>query len=116
MNGVIIGNIEPKGDIVFTANFGTDSLVAMGKGYCRHEQCNVIGLTDYLMCPNKGFVTTPAFIPNFEAAIEDVNNRMLVAGSEHDREHLYAFKTLLVAYIEKMILISNSRNTDHAKD
>ena len=116
MNGVIIGNIEPKGDIVYTANFGTDSLVAMGKGYCRHEQCNVTGLTDCLMCPNKGFVTTPAFIPNFEAAIEDVNNRMLAAGSEHDREHLYAFKTLLVAYIEKMILISNSRNTDHAKD
>lgn len=107
---VEIGNIEVVGEVVeeYDDGLGKTNIVNEECGYCRNDECNIMGTINCLRC--KGFVTTPSHIPFFNEAISNLNIKINNTTSEHDREHLYAVKRLYVAYLEKLYLKKEDMN------
>ena len=103
--GVEIGNMPVVGTVVSEYPEGKhEDLVNDGCGYCRNPECNILGTANCLMCPAKGFVTTPKHIPQFEEALIVLNKQIMENNNPHDKEHLYAVKRLYVAYLEQLYI------------
>lgn len=111
--GVELGNIPVKGEVLKTYEGSKADLVNDNCGYCGNTECNVVGTATCLMC--KGFKTTPKFIPDFERCISLIDYKMFNTTSEEDREHLYAVKCLYVKYLEEMYLVGGEKDGNNTE-
>ena len=108
-HGIVIGTPRIQGAITednALARFSREDEVEHGCGYCRNEDCNVAGTSTCLMCA--GFLTSPQFIPQMEESLAILQSQIARAPSDHDRQHLVAFKKLLLGYLGKLLEIKEA--------
>lgn len=101
---VDIGSVYLKGRVSKKEQFTESSTVANRCGNCTLSTCNLFGKLDCLMCEN--FVTTLSCIPYFEDSIALIDKKILDTKLNHEKEFLFSKKKLLVAYLEKLIILS----------
>jgi len=101
---VDIGSVHLKGSIIEKGQFPESSTVAHKCGNCNLPDCILNGKLDCLMCEN--FVTTLNCIPYFEESITLIDKKILDTKLDHEKEFLFSKKKLLVAYLEKLLILS----------
>ena len=109
--GIVIGDIDEE---IFPLN-GTvvkavgkriakdENAVRNGTGWCGDCKCTAPGLVDCLIC--RKFMTDVTKKPEFMMAIADTDEAIGKAKNQHQKEDLILVKTLLVMYLEKIMLI-----------
>ena len=104
VNGVIIGNVDVKGNIIKQLPKEIDEhsdLVSDGCGYCSSKNCSCFTDIDCLLCEH--FVTTFTRKSYFEERIKMLDKMIPSAIYPHDKEDLVNKKRLLLAYLKKII-------------
>lgn len=103
---IFIGNVDVRGTVVKTISKDIateEQSVSEGCGYCGTEICDNYSYLDCLMC--KHFWTSPEQIPFFQEQIKICDKKIAEATNNHDKEDFQTIKRLMVAYLEKLILI-----------
>lgn len=102
MHGVIIGNVELKGNIVKKLPPEIENPkneVYHGCGFCKSPACTESTYLECLVCRTGDFVTTPSRLPYFEEQVKIVDKKIRLAKIPHDKEDQVNVKRLLVGYI-----------------
>lgn len=79
------------------------NLVRGGTGWCGDGKCTANGLIDCLIC--KRFVTDISKQAEFNIAIYDTEEAIRNAANEHEREEQTLVRTILVMYLEQILLL-----------
>lgn len=102
--GVIIGNIDLKGQILETtdsSSFSKDELMDDGCGFCKENECRIHNQIGCPMC--KFFIVTLDRIPFYIKKLEQLDTAIENETIEHEKEHLIAIKELYAAYLSKLL-------------
>jgi integrase len=98
--GIIIGNVNCNGKIVDSINKDISNkkhIVEQGCGYCQKDKCYMTSTISCLMC--KDFRTTVDHEKHFEIIINNLDDKIKNAPTEHDKEDLINIKRLYSAYL-----------------
>lgn len=107
--GIIIGDLEIKGQVVDNINTHkiSENIVEDGCGVCSRESCNIESSLGCLLC--KSFIATLNNIPYFEMKIEQINKQIEGENIQHEKEHLQTIKRLFVAYLERLYIVKEGK-------
>lgn len=110
-----IGNVDVKGTVVNTIpkDIATEEQsVSAGCGYCGTKICDNNSYLDCLVnC--KHFWTSPEQIPFYKEQIKICDKKIKEATINHDKEDFQTIKRLMVAYLEKLILIKEEASNEY---
>lgn len=110
---IYIGNVDIKGKVVkkIPKDIATEERsVSEGCGYCGTKSCDNYSFLGCLMC--KHFQTSPEQIPFFQEQINICDKKIAEAKINHDKEDFQAIKRLMVAFLERLILIKEEDNNE----
>lgn len=102
--GVIIGNIDIKGQILETtdsSSFSKDETMDDGCGFCKENECRIHKDIGCPMC--KYFIVTLDRIPFYIKKLEQLDIAIKNETIEHEKEHLQAIKKLYAAYLTELL-------------
>ncbi|WP_195237357.1 tyrosine-type recombinase/integrase [Romboutsia sp. 1001285H_161024_C4] len=102
--GIIIGNIDLKGQILETtdsSSFSKDETMDDGCGFCKENECRIHKDIGCPMC--KFFIVTLDRIPFYIKKLERLDISIENETIEHEKEHLKAIKKLYAAYLSKLL-------------
>lgn len=102
----IAGVVSKKPDVPVSKT----NAVMDGRGYCTCATCEDKTLLDCMMC--KHYVTTPANIPYYLEAIEEIDERLPEITINEEKEFLKAKKALNATYLMKLFELVNDDGRD----
>ena len=105
--GVVIGDIDIKGDIVVDSDkkFKKEDVVDDGCGFCRENKCKILSELGCLLCD--GFVVTLDRIPFYEHKIKEIDLLIKKETIAHEKDHLTSRKKLYVAYLARLYTLKD---------
>ena len=108
VHGIIIGDISVEGKVVneSSKNYNEEDAVSQGCGYCKNSHCDDSSYLDCLLC--KHFVTMPDKLDFFYERVKEIDYKLPLATTPHDREDLVNIKRLLLYFIEKMLEVKEA--------
>lgn len=101
--GIIIGNIDIKGQILETYDssaFDKEETVDDNCGFCKEEECILFEKIGCPMCSS--FVVTLDRIPFYEEKLRQLDNEIEKETIEHEIEHTLAIKRIYAAYLAEL--------------
>ncbi|SCH73333.1 Phage integrase family [uncultured Clostridium sp.] len=101
--GIIIGNVDLKGQILETtdsSSFSKDEMMDDGCGFCREKECRIHEDIGCPMC--KFFIVTLDRIPFYQKKLQQLDIAIENETIEHEKDHIKAIKGLYAAYLAKL--------------
>ena len=96
--GVEVGTAKVRGILVpeKPESLKDAEMVAKETGWCGRDSC-AGAIATCMMCPS--FRTSPSQIPAFKAALHAADLAIAELETDHDRQHMNAYKSLVATYL-----------------